>query len=148
MCRKTYSFCLFAVVSSTLSLSYSSRAFMSSPTRLHPTGTEEQQKFRHLPQEPGRTRPVLLLLLLFWLSAGYRPAIEEIESTRSETLLRGHGNGLAWLWGRIGRGREGCRTDKVGGDDESPSPTPIYCELLSAHLSVLKSDPKLPLSCS
>ncbi|XP_053858521.1 dihydrofolate reductase isoform X1 [Vidua macroura] len=64
-------------------------------TELHPTGTEEQQKFRHLPQEPGRTRPVLLLRLLFWPSTGYRPAGEEIESMRSETLLRGPRNGLA-----------------------------------------------------
>lgn len=68
---------------------------------------------------------------------------------RGEVFLRGHRNGLARLWGRIGRGREeGYGTDKVGGEDESPSLTPISSELLCAHLSVLRSDPKLPLSLS
>lgn len=73
--------------------------------------------------------------------------MKEIESMRSEILLRGHRNGLSQLWGRTGRGREEeYGTGKVGGEDESSSPTPIYSELLLARLSVLRSDPKLPLS--
>lgn len=113
-CTKTYHFChsLWFL----LYLSYFCCAFMFSPTRLHPTGTEEQQKFRDLPSKPGRTRSVFLLLLLFWLWAGYTAAVEEIESMRSEVLLGGHRSGLARLWGRIGRAgkRDAGQTRWVG----------------------------------
>ena len=57
----------------------------------------------------------LFLLLLFWFPAGYRPAVEEIESMASQALCAGHRNALALKWGRIGRGRkEGCERDKQG----------------------------------
>lgn len=75
MC-KNLQFLPFTLVSSMLSLSYCSCAFMSSPTRLHPTGTKEAAEI----QTPAsRTRedqtipvplPAAPVLALSWLQTG------------------------------------------------------------------------------
>lgn len=89
---------------------------------------------------------MLFLLLLFCFSAGYRPAVEETESLRGETLPRGLRSGLAQLWGRIGRAgkRDAGQTRWVG--RMSHLLQLQYILNYSAHFSVLRSDPKLPLS--
>lgn len=145
---KNLQFLPLTVVSSTLSLSYSSCAFMSSPTRLHPTGTEEAAEIH---TAASRTREEQTCCCSCSCCFGSLLVTDQQWKKQKvwgvKLFPRGLRSGLAQLWGRIGRGREeGCGTDKVGGEDESPSPTPIYSELLSAHFSVLRSDPKLPLS--
>lgn len=142
---KKLQFLPFTVVSSILSLSFSSCTFMTSPTRLHPTGT----KAAKIQTPASRNRKDWTWCSSCCSCFGSQLVRDQQwvadQNRKYEEWNPPHG-AQEWISRALGGDRQGQGrgTDKVGGEDESPSPTPIYSELLCAPFECPQIWPKAP----